>query len=46
MRRAIAANPQARLLLAVHVRELVKQDVDALLDIWPGAPLRRLQRRP
>ena len=31
MRRAIAADPQARLLLAVHVRELVKQDVDALL---------------
>jgi DNA repair protein RadD len=38
MRRAIAASPQARLLLAVHVRELVKQDVDALLDIWPKAP--------
>ena len=26
MRRAIAANPQARLLLAAHVRELVEQD--------------------
>ena len=38
MRRAIAADPQARLLLAVHVRELVEQDVDALLSIWPDAP--------
>ena len=38
MRRAIAANPQARLLLAVHVRELVEQDVAALLSIWPDAP--------
>ena len=38
MRRAIAADPQARLLLAVHVRELVEQDVAALLSIWPDAP--------
>ena len=32
MRRAIAADPRARLLLAVHVRELVEQDVAALLE--------------
>jgi DNA repair protein RadD len=38
MRRAIAASPQARLLLAVHVRELVEQDKDALLSVWPNAP--------
>ena len=37
-RRAIAASPQARLLLAVHVRELVHQYVTALLSIWPDAP--------
>ena len=38
MRRTIAADPHARLLLAVHVRELVEQDVDAILSIWPEAP--------
>ena len=38
MRRAIAADPQARLLLAVHVRELVEQDEAALLSVWPDAP--------
>jgi DNA repair protein RadD len=38
MRRAIAASPQARLLLAVHVRELVEQDVAALLSVWSDAP--------
>jgi DNA repair protein RadD len=38
MRRTIAASPQARLLLAVHVRELVEQDKDALLSVWPNAP--------
>ena len=38
MRRAIAADPRARLLLAVHVRELVEQDVAALESIWPDAP--------
>ena len=38
MRRTIAPDPHARLLLAVHVRELVEQDVDAILSIWPEAP--------
>ena len=38
MRRTIAADPHARLMLAVHVCELVEQDVDALLSIWPEAP--------
>ena len=38
MRRAIAANPQLRILLAVHVRELVEQDVASLLLVWPDAP--------
>src|SRR5262249_61745409 len=31
-------NPRCRALLAVHVRELVEQDVGALLSIWPDAP--------
>src|SRR5262249_7785756 len=31
-------NPNRRALLAVHVRELVEQDVAALLSIWPDAP--------
>jgi DNA repair protein RadD len=30
-----AANPNLRSLIAVHVRELVEQDVDALLTVWP-----------
>jgi DNA repair protein RadD len=37
-RRAIAAEPYLRILLAVHVRELVEQDVKALLSLWPDAP--------
>ena len=38
MRRTIAADPHARLMLAVHVCEFVEHDVDALLSIWPEAP--------
>src|SRR5215831_9220240 len=38
MRRAITADPSLRILLAVHVRELVEQDVAALLSVWPDAP--------
>jgi DNA repair protein RadD len=38
MRRALARNARHRVLVAVHVRELVEQDVEALLSIWPGAP--------
>src|SRR5215469_8483372 len=38
MRRTITADSSLRILLAVHVRELVEQDVDALLSVWPGAP--------
>jgi DNA repair protein RadD len=38
IRRAIARDPSLRVLVAVHVRELVTQDVAALLTIWPDAP--------
>jgi DNA repair protein RadD len=32
------ANPGFRSLIAVHVQELVEQDVKALLAVWPEAP--------
>src|SRR5262249_61851719 len=38
LRRAIARDPNLRALVAVHVRELVEQDVDALVAVWPDAP--------
>jgi DNA repair protein RadD len=38
IRRTIARDPNLRTLVAVHVRELVEQDVDALLSVWPDAP--------
>lgn len=31
--------PGARVLMLVHVRELVRQNVEQLLRIWPGAPV-------
>jgi DNA repair protein RadD len=38
IRRTMAKDPATQILVAVHVRELVEQDVAALLKIWPGAP--------
>jgi DNA repair protein RadD len=38
IRRQYAANPGLRALIAVHVQELVEQDVKALLAVWPEAP--------
>jgi DNA repair protein RadD len=38
LRRQYAANPGLRALVAVHVQELVEQDVKALLAVWPEAP--------
>jgi DNA repair protein RadD len=38
IRRRHAANPEFRSLIAVHVQELVEQDVKALLAVWPEAP--------
>src|SRR6516164_10771508 len=40
LRRQHAANPEFRSLIAVHVQELVKQDVKALRAVWPEAPYR------
>src|SRR5262249_49411904 len=38
LRRVITRDPDLRALVTVHVRELVEQDVEALLDLWPDAP--------
>jgi DNA repair protein RadD len=38
VRRRHAVNPKLRSLITVHVRELVEQDVEALLTAWPEAP--------
>jgi DNA repair protein RadD len=38
LRRRHAVNPNLRSLVTVHVRELVEQDVDALLTAWHEAP--------
>src|SRR5262245_45859962 len=38
IRRTLTRNPQQRALVAAHVRELVEQDVAALLKVWPDAP--------
>jgi DNA repair protein RadD len=32
-------DPETRILMLVHVRELVAQNAQALLRVWPGAPL-------
>lgn len=31
--------PSQRFLLVTHVKELIKQNADVLLDVWPNAPL-------
>lgn len=38
MRRVIGDYPDMRVLMLVHVRELVEQNFRALLSIWPDAP--------
>lgn len=37
--RLLTAYPQMRVLMLVHVRELVAQNAKALLSIWPAAPV-------
>jgi DNA repair protein RadD len=39
LRRALAAYPAERFLLVTHVRELLQQNHDRLLDVWPEAPV-------
>jgi DNA repair protein RadD len=38
-RQLIGAEPSLRILMLVHVRELIEQNAMALLRIWPDAPL-------
>lgn len=35
----IQANPDIRIIIVTHVKELVQQDHDAVLKIWPDAPI-------
>lgn len=37
--RALTQYPGTRIVMAVHVRELVEQNLDKLLQVWPGAPV-------
>lgn len=38
-RSLLAQYPDMRVLMLVHVKELVQQNAAALLKVWPGAPL-------
>lgn len=38
-RRAIAAWPDTRILMLVHVKELIEQNLAKLLQVWPDAPV-------
>lgn len=38
-RRAIAQFPDTRILMCVHTKELVTQNVEKLVKIWPDAPV-------
>jgi len=37
--RAIKSFPQQRILCLTHVKELIEQNVDKLLKVWPSAPV-------
>jgi DNA repair protein RadD len=39
IRETISRNPNARPLMLVHVQELIQQNVEHLLALWPDAPL-------
>lgn len=38
-RGAIAAYPATRILMVVHVKELIEQNLSKLLQVWPEAPV-------
>jgi len=38
-RRALAMSPDMQIICLVHVRELVKQNYQQMLKVWPGAPV-------
>jgi len=39
IRRTLENHPKARFLCVVHTRELVTQNAQAMLKIWPAAPI-------
>lgn len=39
LRRLLDDYPKMRVLMLVHVRELVRQNFEELLGLWPGAPV-------
>ena len=39
LQRAFYYYPNTRAIMLTHVKELIKQDVDAIETIWPGAPV-------
>lgn len=38
-RRALEAYPATRVLMVVHVKELIEQNLAKLLQVWPQAPV-------
>lgn len=36
---ALMAHPETRILMATHVKELIQQNANKLLELWPDAPL-------
>lgn len=38
-RRVLEADPSARVLMVVHVKELIEQNLAKLMQVWPGAPV-------
>lgn len=39
IRRAFYTFPQTRIIMAVHVQELVQQNFECMLEAWPNAPI-------
>jgi DNA repair protein RadD len=39
IKRALHAYPQTRVLMLTHVRELIRQNAETMIRIWPDAPL-------
>lgn len=38
IQQALTRNPQSRVLVLTHVKELVEQDYDEMINLWPDAP--------
>lgn len=39
IRRVLSAYPQVRVLMVTHVKELIEQNLEKILRIWPDAPV-------